>query len=557
MAEESYFREIISFIKKEKPSKKKIFSKKTEICKKFHVKRIPTDIEILMNADEKDIPKIRKYLLTKPTRSISGVSVVAVMTKPIKCPHGACLMCPSRVKDNVPQSYTGKEPAARRAIRNNFDPYLQVMNRLEQYAAAGHPFDKTELIVMGGTFPSFPKKYRESFIAYSLKAMNDFSQLFFRKGSLDINLFRKFFLLPGKVGDKRRTEEIMSRLKKLKGKARLKHEQERNDRSSKVKCIGMTIETRSDYGKLKQGNHLLSLGCTRVELGIQSVYDEALKRIERGHTAQDNIDSIKTLKDLGFKLNFHYMPGLPGVKKADDLRGMLALFTDERYRPDMLKIYPCMVVKQSRLYKIWKKGDYKPLTTQQAASLIAEFKQHVPPYCRIMRVQRDIPTNATEAGVGMTNLRQEIQKVMKEKGWKCRCIRCREIGRAKNKEGKMEILTLHYPASGGNEFFISAEVNNSIAGFCRLRFPSSFLRKEIDSETAIIRELHVYGEAAEIGKEGSVQHKGIGKALLAEAEKTAKTYYKRKILIISGIGARGYYRKLGYRTEGPYMSKRL
>jgi elongator complex protein 3 len=303
---------------------------------------------------------------------------------------------------------------------------------------------------------------------------------------------------------------------------------------------------------------MLRIGCTRVELGIQSVYDEALKNIKRGHSAKDSIEAIRILKDLGFKLNFHYMPGLPGISRRKDFMGMLRLFEDEDYRPDMLKIYPCMVVRHSKLYRKWKAKKFRPLTTRQAAEMIAGFKQYVPPYCRIMRVQRDIPTYATEAGVGMTNLRQLIQGIMKKKGIECMCIRCREIGRQKRfPKGKKEINVMHYRASGGNEFFITAEIGGYIMGFCRLRFPSSFLRKEITESSALVRELHVYGKAVGIGKKGKVQHTGIGKALLSQAEEICRMYYKDKIVVISGIGAREYYRKLGYRQEGPYMVKRI
>ena len=320
----------------------------------------------------------------------------------------------------------------------------------------------------------------------------------------------------------------------------------------------MTIETRSDYAKLKHANEMLSLGCTRVELGIQSVYDKALKNIQRGHTTKENIEAIKVLKDLGLKLNFHYMPGLPGISPKKDFMGMLQLFEDENYRPDMLKIYPCMVVKHSKLYKKWKAKKFKPLTTTKAAEMIAEFKMYVPEYCRIMRVQRDIPTYATEAGVDMTNLRQLIHKIMEKEGIECRCIRCREIGMQKKPvKGKKGIKVLHYGASGGNEFFISAEIGDFILGFCRLRFPYTFQRKEITDSSALIRELHVYGPAAVIGKKGKVQHTGVGKALLDQAEEIAKMYFKDKIVVISGVGVRGYYRKHGYKQEGPYMVKKL
>lgn len=562
MSKKEYFKEIIKEIKKRKLTKDKLSRLKVKFCRKHGLVKPPTDIEILLNAKIKDVPKIKSLLQTKPVRSASGVSVVAIMTKAIKCPHGACSMCSSMVEDGIPQSYTGKEPATRRAIRNCFDPYLQVFNRIEQYVVTGHSFDKVELIVMGGTFPSFPKKYKETFITYAFKAMNDFSKLFFKKNKFNFAKFKKFFELPGEVGDPKRTKSIHKKLREIKNKTKtsLKKEHAYNDKKSRIKCIGMTIETRSDYGKLKEGNELLDLGCTRIELGIQSVYDKALKNINRGHTVQDNIDSIKVLKDLGFKLNFHYMPGLPGISKNKDLQGMLDLFDNENYRPDMLKIYPCMVIKKSKLYESWKKGKFKPLTTKQAAKMIAHFKYFVPPYCRIMRVQRDIPTYATEAGVDMTNLRQVIQKIMEKEGIKCECIRCREIGRNKTPKGKKSLNVMHYGSSQGNEFFISADIGNCIIGFCRLRFPSQFKRKEITESSALIRELHVYGPAVAIGKKGTkkkIQHTGVGKALLEKAEEICKMYYKDKIVIISGVGVRGYYRKIGYKQEGPYMVKKL
>ncbi len=570
MKEKEYFRDIIAYIKKNKPDKDKLARYKVMLCKKHSVKEIPTDIKILLNAPKKDLSKIRKYLLTKPTRTISGVAVIAIMSKPHPCPHGKCRMCPGGVDSafgSVPQSYTGKEPAARRAIRNKYNPYLQVMNRLEQYVVTGHMPEKVELIIMGGTFPSYNKIYRDNFVKHALKAMNDFSKLFFKakkKGSkkqeIDIIAFKKFFELPGDIYDKKRELSIRKKLLAFgkKGKQVLEQIQKENE-SAAIRCIGMTQETRPDFGMLKHGNEMLRLGTTRVELGIQSVYDSALKRISRGHSVKDNIKSIAILKDLGFKLNFHMMPGLPGITYEMDVEGLIRLFEDENYMPDMLKIYPCMVLKGTKLYQTWKRGKYKPLTTKKAARIIAEFKQYVPSWCRIMRVQRDIPAQMIEAGVDKTNLRQYVQKLMDEYGLKCECIRCREIGRAVNKIGKVHYIVRHYSASGGNEFFISAETKNNILGFCRLRFPKQFLRKEITPNSALIRELHVYGSTVAIGKKGRKkgQHVGIGKKLMSMAEEICQTYYKNKIVVISGIGVREYYKKLGYRKEGCYMVKNV
>lgn len=567
---DAFFQEIIETIKQKPHSKTDISRLKLKLCAKHKLKRVPTDIEILLNSDDEDVPKLKKCLMTKPTRSISGVAVVAIMCRPHKCPHGKCNICPGGINSHfgdVPQSYTGNEPATMRALRHNFDPYLQVFNRLEQYIVAGHIPDKVELIIMGGTFPSTNRNYQKGFVKLALKAMNDFSMLFFRKDAIDIPKFKDFFELPGAVGDDLRIRSIQQKLEKIKDvpKSSLEKEQARNE-SAKVKCVGLTVETRPDYGRLKHGNFALELGATRVELGIESVFDDVLAKMERGHDVNESVKSIRELKDLGFKLNFHYMLGLPGSSPWRDLEGLKKLFESPDFRPDMLKIYPCMVLKGTKLYDLWKKGKYHPLTTGHAASMICEFKRHVPKYVRIMRIQRDIPTFQTEAGVDRTNLRQYVGELCEKNNIKCRCIRCREVGRAKSL-GKVSITVEQYEASKGQEFFIAAEDtrNDVIVGFARLRFPSKPRRKEITKESAIIRELHVYGETAAIGeksgKRGKAgtkhQHRGYGKLLLEKAEDIARQHMKNKIIIISGIGVRDYYRKLGYKREGPYMVKRL
>lgn len=560
----SVIKEILQELEKRNIKDQTRFNKlKLEIIRKHRGEKIPNNIEIANYATEKQRKKFKNILSIKPTRTASGVAPVAIMTKPIKCPHGACIMCPSYTQQGVPQSYTGKEPATRRALRNKFDPYLQVFNRLEQYLVMNRLPEKAEIIVMGGTFPSFPKKYKEGFIYYTFKALNDFSRLFFNKKEFRLKEFMEFFELPGDINSKKRSESIIKKTLKIRkeNKKTLEQEQKINE-SSVIKCVGLTIETRPDYGMLKEGNELLKYGCTRVELGVQSIYDDVLDKIERGHNVNDSVKSTRILKDLGFKINYHYMPGL-FVNRKKDLEGLKGLFDFPEFRPDMLKIYPCMVVRGSKLYWLWKKGKFKPLRTKKAAELIAEFKTFVPEYCRIMRVQRDIPTYMTEAGVDRTNLRQYINEYMEDKGIKCSCIRCREIGhvmkKRKLKLKNVEILAKHYEASAGNEFFISYEdvKENVLLGFCRLRFPSQGLRKEITNDSALIRELHVFGELAQVGKKGKIQHRGIGKKLLKEAEDIAKDYNRDRIVIISGVGARDYFRKLGYKKEGPYMTKKI
>jgi len=524
---------------------------RNRLCKKLRPKKLPTLIQILSYATDDELRRL-KFIRTKPTRDLSGVSVVAIMTKPFRCPHvksgiGPCIMCPGGPESHfgdVPQSYTGREPATMRGIRNKYDPYFQVMNRLEQYILLGGIPDKVELIIMGGTFPSFRKKYQEDFVKYAFKAMNDFSQLFFKNGNLNFKKFKEFFELPGSVADKERIKKIHSKLMRIKGKCELGKEQKKNEKA-KIRCVGLTIETRSDYAGEKEAKEMLRLGCTRVELGVQSVYDDVLEFIHRGHTTEDTKKSFKILKNYGFKINAHYMIGFKNSK--EELEGLKKLFLDENYRPDMLKIYPAMVIKGTKLYDLWKKKKYKAITTKEAVKIISRFKDYVPKYVRVMRIQRDIPTKLSVAGVDRNNLRQYVKSYMDKHGLKCKCIRCREIRNEKIKNPKLKVL--EYDASKGKEYFISFEEKNKIIGFCRLR---------IFDNKAIIRELHVYAKAVEIGTKGKgVQHRGFGKKLMKKAEEICRKNNIKKLKVISGIGVKEYYRMLGYKKEGYYMVKTL
>ncbi len=563
MDKDEFFNEIICELKTNNTDKKQMSLLKRDLCKKYGIKELPTDIEILLRAKKEDLPLLKKFLITKPTRTLSGVSPVAIMTEPSSCPHGKCTMCPGGPNSffgNVPQSYTGHEPATMRGIRAHFESYVQVFSRLEQYMLLGQVPDKVDLIIMGGTFPATDHKYQEEFVTYAFKAMNDFSESFFINGEFDVLSFKEFFELPRKIEDKELSQKIQEKILAKKKEGTLAEEHKRNE-EAKIRCIGLTIETKPDWAFLQHGNDMLRLGCTRVELGVQSVYDEALTIVHRGHTTEDNIKSIRELKDLGFKLNYHMMLGLPTVTNREkDIFGMREIFENSDYRPDMIKIYPCMVMPGTALFAQHKAGLFTPITTLEAAERIAEIKQFIPTYCRIMRVQRDIPTKVTTAGVDKTNLRQYVDKFLTEKKILCRCIRCREAGR-KLGSTTSELVIKEYAASKGIEYFISEEdvAQDIIFCFVRMRFPSQQLRPEITSESALIRELHVYGTAVGIGdvEEAKIQHKGLGKKLMAKAEEIAKNNGKKKMIVISGVGVRGYYRKLGYVQEGPYMVKEL
>jgi len=538
-------------------TKAEIEHEKKRLVRHLKLGVVPSDIDISLRVS----PAAKQHLQTKPTRTIAGVVPIAVMTSPWGCPHGRCTFCPGGLGSpfgDVPQSYTGKEPSTMRAMRHAYDAFLIVFNRLEQYVAMNHSPEKVELIVMGGTFTARPVKYQTEFLHDCYAAMNAFGKLFFPDGNIDQQRFQEFFEIPGNFKDEDRVRRVQERIRQVKAQhatTTLADEQVTNE-SAVVRCIGITVETKPDWGKLEQGNRMLEQGVTKVEIGIQSVYGHVLAATHRGHTVQDNVESLAILKDLGFKINCHYMIGLPETSRDADVAGLRELFTNSVYRPDLLKIYPCSVAKGTPLYNDWKAGTFTAMTTEEAASMLAEWMPHVPTYCRIVRILRDVPTKQWEAGVGITNLRQYIDQKYAPK---CRCIRCREPKSRVVSWDDVHYQTLEYDANGGKEFFISADdtKNDILIGFCRLRFPGQFLRPEITRDAAILRELHVYGAATSLGKTGPTQHRGVGKQLLQLAEQIARAHDKRKIVVISGVGVRAYYQKLGYQKEGPYVVKSI
>jgi len=519
---------------------------KRKVCRDFDLPKFMSNTEILQCATNTEREKVAKILRKKPTRTISGVAIVAVMCHPHKCPHGRCFYCPE--SDVAPPSYTGEEPAALRARMFDFHPYTQTYNRLKQLSTVGHPIDKVELIIMGGTFPSRESSYQEWFITQCLKAMNDFGGWNKEKANVKIYPPNDYVLL--------------------------KEVQKANE-TAKVRCIGMTFETRPDYCKIEDVDRMLKMGVTRVELGVQTIFDNIYEKMERGHTVQDVIDANQILRDSGIKVAMHFMPGLtsspeevPNPKK--DYKMFKEVFNNPNFKPDMLKIYPCLVTKGSKLYEQWKKGKYTPYKDQEAVDLIVKIKKILPKWVRTMRIQRDIPAKLIEAGVKKSNLGELVYNQLEEENFSCKCIRCREVGHRINKskedlEVKMEDFKLfqeEYVVCGGKEIFLSFEDKDekTLAGFLRLRFPSKKAhRKEVTKTTAIVRELHVYGNMLEIGSKGEHvgQHTGFGEKLLKKAEKIAIQNNKEKILIISGIGARNYYRKFAYERDGPYMAKKL
>jgi len=514
---------------------------KKDVSKHYHLDSLPRNGDVITRGSAEEQAIIRDFLRRKPVRTISGVAVIAVMTSPAPCPHGVCLPCPGGPNSafKSPQSYMGREPAAMRAIQHGFDPYSQVESRLSQLKEIGHDVEKVELIVMGGTFSARSLDYQEWFIKRCLEAMNDFTGKEWRENAWGIGKTLPYIPL----------EEV----------------QKANEKAE-IRNVGITFETRPDWAGEKHVDEFLKLGGTKVELGVQSVYDFVLARMQRGHGVAEIVRANQVLRDSAFKVGFHMMPHLPGSDSKLDLKGFKKLFEDSRFRPDYLKIYPTLVTEGTPLYRLWKAGDYEALSDEEAAELIADIKEILPKWVRLQRIQRDIPAYQIIAGVRKSNLRQLAEEKLRERGGKCHCIRCREVGHTSLKGRKInpkdiELTVESYDACGGTEHFIAFEdlAADVLIGFTRLRFPAAPHRPELQN-AALIRELHVYGSMVPIGKEAKQkewQHRGYGKELLEYAEKIACENGYRKLAIISGIGAREYYRKFGYVLDNVYMSKVL
>ncbi|QLQ81548.1 hypothetical protein HG537_0F03090 [Torulaspora globosa] len=506
----------------------------TKYSKKYKLKQQPRLTDVI-NA----IPdQYKKYLLpklkAKPVRTASGIAVIAVMCKPHRCPHIAytgniCVYCPGGPDSDFEystQSYTGYEPTSMRAIRARYDPYEQARGRIEQLKQLGHSIDKVEYIIMGGTFMSLPKDYREDFIVKLHNALSGFN-------GNDIN------------------EAIQY------------------SQQSLTKCVGITIETRPDYCTQTHLDDMLKYGCTRLEIGVQSLYEDVARDTNRGHTVKAVCETFSVAKDAGYKVVSHMMPDLPNVGMERDVEQFKEYFENPAFRTDGLKIYPTLVIRGTGLYELWKTGRYKSYNANALVDLVARIMALVPPWTRIYRVQRDIPMPLVTSGVDNGNLRELALARMKDFGTKCRDVRTREVGiqevHHKVQPDQVELIRRDYYANGGWETFLSYEdpKKDILIGLLRLRKASKkyTYRKEFTSQkTSIVRELHVYGSVVPLHSRDprKFQHQGFGTLLMEEAERIAlEEHGSEKISVISGVGVRTYYGKLGYELDGPYMSKKL
>ncbi len=458
--------------------------------------------------------KLNSTTVIKPGRSLSGVTPLAAMMKPFNCP-GECIYCPLEL--NMPKSYLSDEPAAQRAKNLNFDAKAQISQRLEQLKMNGHPTDKLEIIVVGGTYSAYPEDYKISFIKEIYDACN----------------------------------EIDSR--DIEGAIKL-------NETAKQRIVALSVETRPDWVSLAEGKLIRRLGVTKVQLGVQAIDEEISRVTKRGHGQKEVAEATRLLRNAGMKICYHIMPNLPGSNPEKDVEMARLIYTDPRFMPDYVKLYPCMVIKGTALFRMWQKGQFKTYDDETLKKVLKEICAITPEWVRIDRLVRDISKGWVGAGSVKTNMRQEVERELTAEGRPCRCIRCREV-----KDGvystvpslrRVDLLTL-----GGKEAFFSYENEHKLYALLRLRLPDR-RNKPPFSElkgAAIVREVHSYGQVVPLStrSKGKAQHQGLGRLLMAKAEAEAVKKGYKKLAVISAIGTREYYKKLGYVLEGTYMVKVL
>ena len=478
--------------------------------------------ELVESGEWEEDPQILAAIRMKPIRTLSGVTTITVLTKPNTCP-GECIFCPT--ESNMPQSYLSDEPGARRGVENEFDPYRQVASRLKALHEVGHPTDKVELLVLGGSWTAYPPSYREWFIRRCFEALN--------------------------------TENPLDN----QGEIRLEDVQTRNE-TSQHRNVGLVVETRPDLISRQELIFNRKLGVTKFQIGIQSLDDGILERNKRGHTSEQARQAVDLLRAAGFKVVAHWMPNLLGATLESDRADFAKLWIEGSIQPDELKIYPCQLLQNTELYHYWQKGEYQPYSEEQLIDLLADIKPTVPRYCRINRVIRDIPSTNVVAGNRNTSLRQDVARELERRGKRCNCIRCREIRGSTLQKANLELHDLVYQTGVSEEHFLAYDTeDNRLAGFLRLSLPyeNNVLELPDLEDAAIIREVHVYGQSLEVGTEqaGAAQHAGIGKNLIQKAEEIARGQGYNRLAVIAAVGTRQYYAMRGFGMGELYMVKPL
>jgi elongator complex protein 3 len=496
---------------------------KKRAAKQYSLGRYVSNSEVIAALAPGARDAFEEMLRVHPRRSASGIVVVAVFSAPYSCPHGTCVFCPGGPRSGTPQSYLPESPGMRAALSAGFDPFHQVRKSLSNYEGNGHGTDKVETIIEGGTFIALPADYQASFVKGVYDGLNGVAS-----GTLE--------------------------------EAQAANEVARN------RCVGLTLESKPDWCRPQDIDLMLSFGITRVEIGVQSLRNATLSRSNRGHTLEDTLNAFRVARDAGLKVTAHMMPGLPGATPEEDLEDLRLLFEREDLRPDMMKLYPTLVVPGTALAKQFKAGFYEPYDLRTIVQLLSEMKRFVPRWHRIMRIQREIPAGEILGGVKNGNLRELVLARVEEKGWKCSCIRCREVAlsepSAMAEEDTLAYREERFAASGGLEVFGSFEYETSgkIAGFVRLRIPSEGAHRPEMAGSAVVRELRVYGRQVDVGgrSESAWQHRGLGASMMELAERlSGEEFGAKRVLVTSAVGTRAYYGKLGYERLGPYMAKGL
>jgi elongator complex protein 3 len=472
-------------------------------------------------------------LRMKPVRTLSGVTTVTVLTKPYPCP-GKCIFCPTDVR--MPKSYLPDEPGAMRGLEHDFDPYFQVKSRLTALDNLGHPTDKIELLILGGTWSAYRRDYQEWFVRRCFDAMNE----------------EPHSAGAGAAGDGRSGEPELG--------LDLDTSHAINEAASH-RNVGLVIETRPDEITQDEIRWLRRLGVTKVQLGAQSLDDHILALNKRGHDVQQTRAAVALLRAAGFKVVLHWMPNLLGATPESDHQDFGRLW--QGLCPDEIKIYPNQLLANAELYDYWLRGDFRPYTTDQLIDLIADIKPTIPRYCRVNRVIRDIPSTNVVEGNRRTSLRQDIHAELERRGQRCQCIRCREVRGGRVGAEDLRLHELQYSADHASEYFISFDSpEDKLAGFLRLSLPTASAPPTGIEElqgAAMVREVHVYGQALAFGAEmtGAAQHSGLGSALLQRAEQVALSAGFHRLAVISAVGTRKYYQDRGYARGIYYLLKEL
>ena len=490
----------------------------------------------------------------KKIRTLSGVTTVTVLTKPFACP-GKCIFCPNDVR--MPKSYISSEPGAQRAESNHFDPYKQTFNRLLAIEKIGHPTDKIELIVLGGTWTAYPEKYQIWFIKRCFDAMNEFvgghkpAVVFKPIESIQTNAVKNKdnvinYNLSVSLIQKTRESAVWKQL----------FEAHTKNINAQTRCVGLVIETRPDEITQKEVTRIRRLGATKVQIGVQSLNDKILKMNKRGHSVAQTAKAFRLLRQAGFKIHAHYMPNLYGSTPSEDIKDFAKLFEDKRYRPDELKIYPCSLIEGTELMTYYKSKQWKTHSKKDLLHVLSECMIKVPGYCRVTRMIRDIPSQEIVDGNKITNFRQNVEEYLKEQNINLEEIRSREVKDEPVRPEDLEIKDIFYQTESSDEHFLQfVTASNKIAGFLRLSFPKSkaFIKELINS--AIIREVHIYGNSLQYGdtKDGVAQHSGLGTLLIKRAIEIAKSKNTKKLAVISSIGTRKYYGKFGFKQKELYQ----